>query len=84
MKRTRLKEYKNGTWITETRECDVCEKSEEIIKKRKQSETTSKQASSYNKVDIWIMCFYALALGLSISLNVYQYVLMRSFLDIIK
>lgn len=25
MKKTRLKEYKNGTWITETYDCDICE-----------------------------------------------------------
>jgi hypothetical protein len=35
MKRARLKEYKNGTWTTETRECDVRKESEQIEKNKK-------------------------------------------------
>ena len=51
MKKTRLKEYKNGTWITETYDCDICEKSEEIIKKRKQKESPKSKASGHNNAD---------------------------------
>lgn len=84
MKKTRLKEYKNGTWITETYDCDICEKSEEILKKRKQKENSKSKASGYNNADTWIMCFFGVALATSVALNVYQYVLMRSFLQMIK
>lgn len=48
-------------------------------KKRKQNENSKSKASGYNNADTWIMCFFGVALATSVALNVYQYVLMRSF-----
>jgi|TARA_R110000751_G_scaffold81332_1_gene164087 hypothetical protein len=85
MKRARLKEYKNGTWTTETRECDVRKESEQIEKKQKKTIMNSpKDTSAPEKTGVIITCLYVLVLGLSAGLNVYQYMLMRSFLDMIK
>ena len=85
MKRAKLKEYRNGAWMTETCECDICEESEQIEKEQKKTIMNSyKHTSCTEKTRVIITCMYILALGLSVGLNVYQYMLMRSFLDMIK
>lgn len=71
--------------MIETCECDICEESEEIEKRQKKTiMNSSKDTSSTEKTRIIITYLYVLALGLSVGLNIYQYILMRSFLDMIK
>ena len=85
--RLRLKEYRNGTWITESLPCDcsICKRSEELEKERKKQKQKQKICNmKFNKVDHILIYFYILALAASIGLNIYQYLVIRSITDIIK
>ena len=84
MKRQTLKRYSNGTWMTET--------IEEKPKKKKMNSCVNpiqnfdvkkiSFLSSFFSLQNIIAVFYSILLGISVAINIYQYMLIKSYIDI--